>query len=202
MLEFVATGNDLDAAAAVAAELGGVTYTAAPDDPRELPFRALVRAITDDMRAIQPAAGVGSYLVFSRVVRSRPEPAVAGEPSTGVTALFPMLRHPDLDHHQSDAHWRDIHAPLAQIHHPGMWDYTQLSVIHTFSGPELDGFALCSFASMQDLKERFFTDDEARSIIRADVATFASPNSPRRVVATETIYGVRPPARPAFWPHD
>ena len=83
-----------------------------------------------------------------------------------------------------------------------MWDYTQLSIIHTFSGPELDGFALCSFASMQDLKERFFTDDEARSIIGADVATFASPSSPRRVLATETIYGVRPPARPAFWPHD
>ena len=104
MLEFVATGNGLDAAAAVATELGGVTYTAASEDPRELPFRALVRATTDDVRALQPAAGVGSYLVFSRAVRSRPVSAVAGEPSTGVTALFPMVRHSDLDHHQSDAH--------------------------------------------------------------------------------------------------
>jgi len=202
MLEFVATGNDLDAAAAVAAELGGVTYTAASDDQRELPFRALVRATTDDIRALEPAAGVGSYLIFSRTVRARPESVVAGEPSTGVTAVFPLLRHPDLEHHQSDAHWRDTHAPLAQIHHPGMWDYTQLSITHTFSGPDLDGFALCSFASKQDMKERFFTDDEARAIIQADVSSFASPKSPRRVVATETIYGARPPARPAFWPND
>ncbi|MFT7647829.1 MAG: hypothetical protein ACI8Y4_002579 [Candidatus Poriferisodalaceae bacterium] len=202
MLEFVATGNDLDAAAAVAAELGGVSYTAAPDDPRELPFRALVRAETDDIRALEPAAGVGSYLIFSRVIRARPEPIVAGEASTGVTAVFPMLRHQDLEHHQSDAHWRDIHAPLAQIHHPGMWDYTQLSITHSFSGPALDGFALCSFASAKDLKERFFTDDEARAIIHADVASFANPDSPRRVVATETIYGARPPARPPFWPND
>ena len=83
-----------------------------------------------------------------------------------------------------------------------MWDYTQLSIIHTSSGPELDGFALCSFASIEDLEERFFTDDEARAIIGADVATFASPSSPRRVLATETINGVRPPTRAAFWPHD
>lgn len=203
MLELVATGNDLDAATEVAAALGGVSYTADPNEERKLPFRAMVRAMTSDPAMMSAAAGTGMYLVFSRTIRARPEAVVAGQASTGVTAVFPLVRHPDLTHEQTDAHWRDIHAPLALAHHPGMWDYTQISVVRTLDGPEYDGFALCAFASVQDMKERFFADDEGRAIIYADVSGFADgKKSPRRVVSTETIYGERPPVPPITWPHD
>jgi hypothetical protein len=81
-----------------------------------------------------------------------------------------------------------------------MWDYTQLSVVHTIHGPEFDGFALVAFASLQDMKERFFGDDHDRDVIYADVASFADPKSPRRVVSTETIHLARPPVPPVTWP--
>ena len=202
MQELIAIGNDLDAATQVARELNGISYLGDPDEARELPFRALVRVMTDDLSAVAPAAGIGLYVGFCRTIRERPEPVVAGQASTGVTAIFPMLHHEDLDHRRSDDHWRDVHAPLALRHHPGMWDYSQLSVVHTIEGPEFDGFALCAFASIEDMKERFFGDDHDREVIYADVASFVNPRSPRRVVATETIYGQRPPVAPVTWPHD
>jgi uncharacterized protein (TIGR02118 family) len=117
-----------------------------------------------------------------------------------VTAVFPLLHHPDLTHQEADAHWRDIHAPLALRHHPGMWDYTQLSVIRTLEGPQIDGFALVAFDSLESMKTRFFGDDNDREVIYADVASFADSKSPRRVVATETIYGQRPPTPWNKWP--
>jgi hypothetical protein len=81
-----------------------------------------------------------------------------------------------------------------------MWDYTQLSVVRTLNGPEIDGFALVSFDSLGSMKERFFGDDNDREVIYQDVASFANPKSPRRVVATETIYGTRPPTSKVAWP--
>lgn len=203
MLELVVTGNDPDAAGEVAASVGGVCYAADQDDRREFPFRTLVRAMTDRPDVLAPAATVGSYLVFSRIIRERPLEAELGSPSPGVAAIFPLVRHPELTHAQSDSHWRDTHAPLALRHHPGMWDYTQLSVVATLNGPPCDGFAVVSFASLEDMRERFFGDDHDREVIRADVAKFAdTERSPRRVVATETIYRQRPPLPAVSWPHD
>ncbi len=203
MHELVVTGNDPDAAAEAAASVGGVCYAADPDDRREFPFRTLVRAMTDAPNLLAPAATVGSYLAFSRIIRERPLGADPGTASPGLTAIFPMVHHPALTHAQGDSHWRDTHAPLALRHHPGMWDYTQLSVVATLNGPSYDGFAMVSFASLEDMRERFFGDDHDREVIRADVAKFADmQRSPRRVITTETIYRQRPPVPAATWPHD
>jgi hypothetical protein len=69
-----------------------------------------------------------------------------------------------------------------------MWDYTQCSVVATLSGTPYDGFALCGFASEEDLRERFFDGPEGQAAIRADVATFADmERSPRRVLMTEWL---------------
>ena len=155
MYELLAAGNDLEAAESVARSLGGVCYLGDPDEQRELPFRTLVRCVTDTPQSLAPAATVGLYLGFCRVIRERPTTSESGSSSPGVTAIFPLLHHPDLTHEQSDAHWRDVHAPLALRHHPGMWDYTQLSVVKTLSGLEVDGFALVSFESTASMKERF-----------------------------------------------
>ena len=203
MHELVVTGNDPEAAAEVAASVGGVCYAADPDDGRELPFRTLVRAMTDSADALTRAGKVGTYLAFSRIIRERPLGADPGAPSPGLTAIFPMVHHPDLTHAQGDSHWRDTHAPLALRHHPGMWDYTQLSVVATLNGSPYDGFALVSFASLEDMRERFFGDDHDREVIRADVAKFADmQRSPRRVITTETIHRQRPPVPAVTWPHD
>ena len=59
---------------------------------------------------------------------------------------------PNLTHEESDAHWRDKHAPLALEIHEAMSHYMQLSVLHCFKGTELDGIALCGFDSLEDLK--------------------------------------------------
>ncbi|MEC7916651.1 MAG: EthD domain-containing protein [Actinomycetota bacterium] len=200
MHELVAVGNDPEAAEEVARSLDGVCYIGDPNEQRELPFRALVRCVTDNPQNLAPAAGVGLYLGFSRVIRTRSTSSPTGVSSPGVTAIFPLLHHPDLTHEQADAHWRDVHAPLALRHHPGMCDYTQLSVVNTLSGPNIDGFALVSFESVESMKERFFGDDNDRDVIYRDVAAFANPKSPRRVVATETIFGTRPPTATVSWP--
>ncbi len=215
MQELVAVSNDIEAANAVAQATSGVLYTSrkrggedtVPTDggaeEEARPFQALVRATSDDIDTLLPAAELGLYVVFSRVIRSRPIEVVPGEPSPGVTAVFALIHNPELTHAQADKHWRDTHAPLALKHHPGMWDYTQLSVVATLSGEHYDGFALVAFESETDLRTRFFGDENDVNTIVADVAKFAdTKRSPRRVVATEHIFGQRPPVSEITWPHD
>ena len=222
MQELVAIGNDIAAAETAAQATGGVLYVArdgaargntAPDGAsKPLPFRTLVRAATDSIATLLPAAQLGLYVVFSRTIRTRPVAVQPGEVSPGVTAVFALVHHPELTHTQADTHWRETHAPLALKHHPGMWDYTQLSVVSPVLGwadaqapvgEHYDGFALVSFASESDLRTRFFGDENDVKTIAADVSKFADvERSPRRVVATEQIFGQRPPMAEASWPHD
>ena len=101
-----------------------------------------------------------------------------------------MVHHADLSHEQSDAHWRDQHAPLALEHHIHMTHYTQLSIVATLSGQAWDGFALCGFGSEEDLRERFYTTEDSVRIIAEDVNKFANVKaSPRRLIVTEERYG-------------
>jgi uncharacterized protein (TIGR02118 family) len=195
-LELVAVGNDVAQARSVARSLRGTVYLDERADATDLPFRALVAAVTDDAWALFAAAGVGAYVVCRRVMKPRAAPGVGVEASPGarlpgVIGLFPMVRHPGLTHREADRHWRDAHAPLALLHHAAMSHYTQLSVVHRLHGPQWDGFALCGFDSMEDLKERFFASPEGRIAIREDVARFAdSERSPRRLLVVEESYCV------------
>jgi uncharacterized protein (TIGR02118 family) len=194
-LELVVVGNDLAIARDVARILAGTAYLDQREDVEGLPFTTLVAAATDDAQRLLQAAGVGAYVVCRRTVkprRSAPSPApppLPGTPLPGVIALYPMVRHPGLSHREADRHWRDAHAPLALKHHVGMSHYTQLSVVHRLHGPEWDGFALCGFDSMEDLRERFFDGPAGRVAIRDDVARFAdTSNSPRRLIVVEEPY--------------
>lgn len=233
MLELIALGDDSQAAQEAAVAAGGVSYVADADDTREHPFRTLVRAVTDKPEQLAGAATKGLHVAFARVIRERPTASYAaqaaesstaneaqaaasntddeaqaaasgaGTDSPGVTAIFPMVHRPDLTHAQGDAHWRDVHAPLALRHHPGMWDYTQLSIVATIAGEPYDGFALVAFASITDMRERFFGDDHDRAVILDDIAKFADPDrSPRRVVTSERIHATRPPTANFNWPQD
>jgi uncharacterized protein (TIGR02118 family) len=180
-LEYVVLGNDPDSASAVASEVGGVAYVDDRADARSLPFRTLVRAVTDRPALLDPAASLGRYLVCVRPKKVRPEGA---DPASGVVQINAMVTNPGLTPDEADAHWRDVHAPLALKHHVGMSQYTQLSVVQVLDGPVYRGFALCEFDSMDDLRERFFDGPEGERVILADVATFADRDrSPRRLLA-------------------
>ncbi len=188
--ELVALGTDSDAALAAAEATGGVAYVLHGDTDDRLAFSTVVRSPTADVAGLAPAATVGLYVSRSRVICRRDRPARAGNPSPGFTAVFGLVRNPDLTRQEADDHWRDVHAPLALEHHAAMWDYTQLSLVAAVDGDEsalpIDGLALCAFRTLDDLHTRFFNDDESRRVIVADVSKFADPSaSPRRLIATE-----------------
>lgn len=190
-LELVAISRNVERARAVAEILGGTLLHDERTDVGALPFRSLLAVATDDPEALAPAADVGAYLVYRRVVKPRrqqpPSEPVGRLP--GAVALFTMVHHPALTRREADRHWRDHHAPLALEHHVAMSHYTQLSVVHRLYGPEWHGFALCGFDSIADLRERFFDNEDGRLAIRRDVASFAdTTRSPRRLIAIETRY--------------
>jgi|TARA_Y100000031_G_scaffold139535_1_gene166336 hypothetical protein len=179
-MQLAAASNNLDAARALAEHMSGTLYCDEREQWQHLPFRALVTVATDDIDAVSRVGDVGAYTVFRRLVK-------AGTPET--IALFPLIRRADLSHVHADAHWRDQHAPLALEHHAHMTHYTQLSVVANLSGLELDGFALCGFASVDDLRNRFYTSPESVNIIAEDVRQFADiSRSPPRLIASEHRY--------------
>jgi len=190
MPTYAVIGNDRERADAVARATGGTAYLAVDESAArdDVPFRTLVVADVADPSALAGADEIGTYRVHVRVIRPLADPPPAGTTTEGVVAVFGMRRHPDLTHEQADAHWRDVHAPLALHHHVGMWHYEQCSVDEVVRGPAYDGFALCAFASLDDLRDRFYDGPEGRVAIGADVASFAdTAASPRRVICSETV---------------
>ncbi len=184
MLELVALGSDEAAARQVAARVGGIACVSHAGESERRPYSTLVRASTDNIEAVREVADVALYVAFARTIKA----LEGAPPPERVIGSFPLVRHPDLTHRQADDHWRDIHGPLAYASHSAMCDYTQLSIVATISGRELDGVALCAFPTRDDLRNHFFNDDEARAAIEADVASFANINkSPRRVVLTQEV---------------
>lgn len=174
-IEVAAASNDLEAARATAQSLGGGVYFDDRDPWQHLPFRALVTSVTDDIETLQKIADVGLYVVCRRLVKPGP---------FEVAGLFPLVHHPDMTRRQADSHWRDNHGPLALEHHRAMSHYTQLAVLHRIAGLEIDGFAVCGFETLEDLRDRFFSLPDSQEVINADVNRFAdTKRSPRRLIA-------------------
>jgi hypothetical protein len=74
------------------------------------------------------------------------------------------------------------HLPLTLRHHLGMWDCQQCRVVHILAGPDYDCFALDSFASEADLRERFYNEPAARQVILDDISTMVDVERSRRRV--------------------
>lgn len=177
VLQLAAATTDLDAARQLVSRSGGTLYADERTNWQHLPFRGLVTMVSDQPDTLEAIGDVGVYLVYRRLKK-------AGEAS--VLGLFPMVRAPGLSHQEADAHWRDVHGPLALTHHGFMTHYTQLSVVKNLSGLPLDGFALCGFASEGDLRERFYSTEDGPAVIAADVAKFSDlKRSPRRLIVSE-----------------
>ena len=177
---FAAATTDLEGARALAAACGGTLYLDERPEWQHLPFRGLLVVAAEDAESVAGVGDVGTYRLERRVIK----PGQAA-----VYGLFPMVRAPSLTHQQADAHWRDLHGPLAIKHHGHMTHYLQLSVEEVLSGLPLDGFALCGFASEADLRDRFYSTEDGPAVIAADVARFSDlKRSPRRLIVTESRF--------------
>ncbi|MAM79811.1 MAG: hypothetical protein CMP89_03565 [Gammaproteobacteria bacterium] len=171
-------------AKAAAEQHNGIIISSTSSQTSHLPFAALVLSATDDIETFRVAADIGCYLAAERNVKERPICELTEGTKPGVLGVFTMVANPKLDRLASDAHWRDNHAPLALQIHEAMTHYYQLSIQHRFHGPNWQGFALCCFASEDDLRNRFFNSHQGELAIAEDVAKFADTRqSPRRVIA-------------------
>jgi hypothetical protein len=200
---FVVASNNRARIYDAAKNMGGTVFEETRTDPsvmEKLPCQILLKTVTDNFESLKGLADVGLYLVCERNIKARSNrhkihPHTRHENNDtsqileGVIGLFPMVSHPALGHVKSDAHWRDVHAPLALKSHSAMSHYRQLSVVHCFNGPAWDGIALCGFDTLPDLRERFFDSDEAKRAIGKDIAHMAdTKKSPRRLLVSETTY--------------
>ena len=188
-MELVGAYSDRALAHQIAQKLGARVVSDPREETSHLPFAALVSVDSDDAEDLIDA-DVGVYLCYRREQKVNPArtPDDQGR-LPGKIALFPMVRHPNLSHRESDDHWRDTHTPIALRVHTEMSFYTQLAVVHTLRGPEVDGFAQCGFDSIDDLRTKFYAGPEGQREVEKDVNTFANPKaSPRRLICDEYKY--------------
>jgi len=174
----VIVSNDVTRCVDLALRYQGLLYVDERSGTVDLPFTALLQ-LPADAPVTGQAEDLGVYRVRCRVLKA----GIAD-----VVALFPMIRKPSMSHAAADAHWRDQHAPLALIHHRAMSRYEQLEVTDTIAGVPYDGFALCGFPSLDDLKNRFYNDSDSVQVIADDVRRFADTRrSPRRLIAIPRV---------------
>jgi uncharacterized protein (TIGR02118 family) len=97
-----------------------------------------------------------------------------GTEAPGIKLVSFMRRAAGLNHEQFVRHWSEQHTPLALMHHPGLWNYTQHVVrrAYTPGGRDIDGIAELHFESRAAFETRFFDSDEGREVIMDDVARF------------------------------
>jgi hypothetical protein len=183
-LKFVAALSSPSIAASFADKAEGHLLSSPLSDTHHLPFAALFVGVTDDLEAISEIADIGLYLVCERTIKNQPLTMLSTSELPGSVGIFTMVANERMGALASDQHWRDQHAPLALEVHTAMTHYYQLSATHRFKGPEWNGFALCCFASEDDLRHRFFNSKEGQRRINEDVSRFAdTEKSPRRVIA-------------------
>lgn len=100
-----------------------------------------------------------------------------GEPS-GLVVFYFVRRRPDLTTEAFEERYREGHAPLARVQHPGLRRYVQNFVRRESQGaPHWDAIAQLHFASEQSFRDQFYRDAASPAIVAADVREFADPTS-------------------------
>ena len=87
-----------------------------------------------------------------------------------VVLTYLVKRRSDLSFAEFQSHYREKHAPLARVHHPGIARYVQ-----NFLPPGdglVDAISELWFRSETDARTRFYRDDESRRAIAEDVRRF------------------------------
>lgn len=181
--------TDPSKAADFAAAHGGILFTSTSETTSHLPFAALFVGAADELERVLAVGDAGVYLVCERTIKNKPLAELAPADLPGCAGLFPMVAHPDTGPRASDAYWRDNHAPLALEVHTPMTHYYQLSIQHRFSGPDINGIAVCCCATEDDLRNHFYNTPEGERRIIEDIRKFAdTKRSPRRVIAEARRY--------------
>lgn len=184
-LKLAAAFSNIDNARQFARESEGLLLTSDKPETSHLPFAALFLGINDDVEETCKAADAGVFLVHERAMKNRALSDLNDEELPVSVGIFTMVANKELSPLEADRYWRDQHAPLALRVHTAMTHYYQLHVLHRFAGPGYNGFALCCFASEDDLRNRFYNSRVGQAQIAADIALFANTTkSPRRVVAS------------------
>jgi uncharacterized protein (TIGR02118 family) len=96
-----------------------------------------------------------------------------GAPGPAAVALvYFVKRRAGLSFDDFATHYRERHAPLARIHHPGIARYVQNFVVIPDADAPFDAVSELWFASENDARTRFYRDDESRRVIGEDVLRF------------------------------
>jgi uncharacterized protein (TIGR02118 family) len=90
----------------------------------------------------------------------------------GVVLTYLVHRRPDLSFAAFEAHYRERHAPLARVHHPGIARYAQNYCEPNGADRLVDAVSELWFRSEEDARTRFYRDDESRRVIGEDVQRF------------------------------
>jgi len=116
------------------------------------------------------AALVGAASALYRVDEVRHWDELDANAEGAVVLTYLVKRRPDLSFADFRAHYREKHAPLARVHHPGIARYVQ-----NFLPPGeglVDAISELWFRSEDDARTRFYRDEESRSVIAEDVKRF------------------------------
>jgi len=110
-----------------------------------------------------------------------------GEFAPGVKRVSFVQRKDGLTHEQFARHWTERHTPLARLHHPALWNYTQNVLRRAFTpgGGAFDGIAELHFRSRPDAIDRLYDSDEGRAAIAADVREFIGRPRPESALMRE-----------------
>ncbi len=96
-----------------------------------------------------------------------------GEANTGAVVLVYLVRRrSDLSFAAFEAHYRERHAPLARIHHPGIARYVQNFIESPSAESPNDAISELWFRSEDDARTRFYRDEESIRVIGEDVRRF------------------------------
>jgi uncharacterized protein (TIGR02118 family) len=194
----VAETSDVGAARALASELAGIdavdavaVHIGKPGEPVVLRATGPVRSLTEAASALPDAA---IRETRSRHLRRHRVGWALGEASPGVSVVYRVRRHRDLDPAAFHDHWERTHAPIALRHHMGMWDYEQVSAVADDGAGDgvggFDGLAIVQFAVAEDLRDRFFDGPEGLEVISADAASFTDSAATRRQRTIEEVFKV------------
>jgi uncharacterized protein (TIGR02118 family) len=92
-------------------------------------------------------------------------------PEGMVVLVYFVRRRSDLSFEDFEAHYRERHAPLARVHHPGIARYVQ-NFAADGGRDGIDAVSELWFRSEEDARTRFYRDDESRRVIGEDVRRF------------------------------
>ncbi len=96
-----------------------------------------------------------------------------GPGADAVVLTYLVRRRADLSFAAFEQHYRERHAPLARVHHPGIARYVQNYVEPRAGEPaEFDAISELWFRSEEEARTRFYRDDDSRRVITEDVHRF------------------------------